>query len=1757
MKKKLLTLLLAIITFGIATDLRAQTASTTINYTGFQACGGCTVCGSDYWCFNTLSSYCGNTTPCQTTNFTDPCPPGNIVTSVTVNYFSAECSGGSMTATIDGQAVPTVNEANTGCLCSNSPCAQSATSSSNYPCGLPGYVNGGTNTLQMCTGADVCINRIVLVFTYAPANQATPAVAPSAPSGPSPVCAGTAYNYSASSSNAATYTWTVPAGWVINSGQGTGTINATPGGAGNICVTAGNLCGNSAPVCTPVTITSAPSTPAAPTGSGGCSGSTQVYSTTGSAGATSYNWTVPAGSVINSGQGTTSINVTLGSTSGNVCVSASNSCGTSPSACLPITIGGVQATPGAPAGTAAVCNGSTQVYTTSGSAGATSYNWTVPAGTIINSGQGTTSINVTVGSSSGNVCVTATGPCGTSAAACTPITVTTAPLAPTSITGVTPVCPGNQNYSISSVAGATSYTWSLSGAGGSITGGQGTTAISTTWASAVTGVVSVTANNSCGASSPATFTVVVNPLPNVSITPTPTAVCPNGNVTLTGNGAVNYSWLGGTVPASGSVVSATPATTTGYTVTGTDANNCSNVATVTITVNPTPTVSISSGASSQTVCAGGTVNGITFTSNPAGTISWTNSNTSLGGPLAVASGSGNIPSYTAPNVGSVTTGVITIDASATGSGCPSTASTQATFTLTINPLPTITASVVTSAPCGQSTGCINSVTASGASPFTFSYNGGSTFSASSSTCSIASGTYPIEVKDNNGCILNSTIFVPSTAGPAAPTVSSSTNTACIGDNVTINVTAPVGSFTYTFSDAVGTTTTTSTSHNINGITPAGSYTVQVTATDGSGCVSSVTTTTITVNPAPTPPVLSGGSTNPLIECQGAGQSVSVTPSGTVASTPVWYSGTVTVGSGNTYTPPSSTPGTVVYTVVDSATATGCKDASAGNVLTVTVTVNPTPTGPTLGGGSSNPLVECEGAAQSVTVTPTGTVTSVPVWYNGTTTVATGTVYTPPSTTPGTTVYTVADSATAGGCVNLSAGNVLTVTVTVNPLPTGPTLGGGSSNPLVECQGAGQSVTVTPTGTVASTPVWYNGTTTVGTGNTFTPPSSVPGTTVYTVADSATTGGCVNLSAGNVLTVTVTVNPSPSGPALGGGSSNPLVECQGAAQSVTVTPTGTITSVPVWYSGTTTVATGTVYTPPSTTPGTTVYTVADSATVGGCVNLSAGNVLTVTVTVNPLPTGPTLGAGSSNPLVECQGAGQSVTVTPSGTVTSIPVWYNGTTTVGTGNTYTPPSTTPGTTVYTVADSATTGGCVNLSAGNVLTVTVTVNPMPTGPILSNTVTNPLVECQGSVAQTASVTPTGTVTSIPVWYNSSGATVATGNTHTPGTATPGTTVYTIADSATTGGCVNLSAGNVVSLTVTINPSPTAPTLSGSATNPFLECQTANLPVTVATTGTVTSIPVWYQGTTYVGSGTSFVPNSSTPGTTVYTVIDSATVTGCKDTSASNVLTVTVTVYPAPVANAVGYPVNSNCGNLDGGVDSCHVVSGTGVGPYHYQWYDATTGTPLPGDTLPTLTGVGPGTYSVLITDSHSCPSIGGNVTFTVTTSPPVVAGFTASPDSGFAPLDVTFTNTSSASATSFTWTLGNNTTTTTVVSPTYTYNNSGTYQVVLIASNGICSDTAYATIFVDIPTTIIIPNVFSPNGDSLNDVFFIKCTGMKSLTCDIFNRWGQKVYGLTGPNQWWDGKLNNGHDATEGTYYYMLTAEGNDGKKYTYQGSLTLVK
>ncbi|MGE0636045.1 MAG: glycine-rich protein, partial [Bacteroidia bacterium] len=124
------------------------------------------------------------------------------------------------------------------------------------------------------------------------------------------------------------------------------------------------------------------------------------------------------------GQGTTSITVKFGSTSGNVSVTACHCCGSSAASNLGVTVTSAPGTPGGISGATSVNGNQTGVsYSISAVAGATSYNWTVPSGASISGGQGTTSITVNFGTTSGNICVTASNSCGTSAASCVAITI--------------------------------------------------------------------------------------------------------------------------------------------------------------------------------------------------------------------------------------------------------------------------------------------------------------------------------------------------------------------------------------------------------------------------------------------------------------------------------------------------------------------------------------------------------------------------------------------------------------------------------------------------------------------------------------------------------------------------------------------------------------------------------------------------------------------------------------------------------------------------------------------------------------------------------------------------------------------------------------------------------------------------------------------------------------------------------------------------------------------------------------------------------------------------------------------------------------------------------------------------------------------------------------------------------------------------------------------------------------------------------------
>jgi Concanavalin A-like lectin/glucanases superfamily/Secretion system C-terminal sorting domain len=94
------------------------------------------------------------------------------------------------------------------------------------------------------------------------------------------------------------------------------------------------------------------------------------------------------------------------------------------------------------------------------------------------------------------------------------------------------------------------------------------------------------------------FNLTVNPLPVVIANTTSNAVCTGGSVTLSGSGALNYTWNNSIINGSSFVA----LTTNTYTITGTDANGCSKKDSVTITVNPLPIVTAS--ASNDTICAG-------------------------------------------------------------------------------------------------------------------------------------------------------------------------------------------------------------------------------------------------------------------------------------------------------------------------------------------------------------------------------------------------------------------------------------------------------------------------------------------------------------------------------------------------------------------------------------------------------------------------------------------------------------------------------------------------------------------------------------------------------------------------------------------------------------------------------------------------------------------------------------------------------------------------------------------------------------------------------------------------------------------------------------------------------------------------------------------------------------------------------------------------------------------------------------------------
>lgn len=87
----------------------------------------------------------------------------------------------------------------------------------------------------------------------------------------------------------------------------------------------------------------------------------------------------------------------------------------------------------------------------------------------------------------------------------------------------------------------------------------------------------------------------------------------------------------------------------------------------------------------------------------------------------------------------------------------------------------------------------------------------------------------------------------------------------------------------------------------------------------------------------------------------------------------------------------------------------------------------------------------------------------------------------------------------------------------------------------------------------------------------------------------------------------------------------------------------------------------------------------------------------------------------------------------------------------------------------------------------------------------------------------------------------------------------------------------------------------------------------------------------------------------------------------------------------------------------------------------------------------------------------------------------------------------------------------------------------------------------------TSVVIPNVFTPDNDGSNDLFTIRSTGYDALTCSILNRHGEIVYRFYGLNGSWDAFSHAGVKVTAGVYFVFLELTLPDGTTETRQGTL----
>ena len=289
-----------------------------------------------------------------------------------------------------------------------------------------------------------------------------------------------------------------------------------------------------------------------------------------------------------------------------------------------------------------------------------------------------------------------------------------------------------------------------------------------------------------------------------------------------------------------------------------------------------------------------------------------------------------------------------------------------------------------------------------------------------------------------------------------------------------------------------------------------------------------------------------------------------------------------------------------------------------------------------------------------------------------------------------------------------------------------------------------------------------------------------------------------------------------------------------------------------------------------------------------------------------------------------------------------------------------------------------------------------------------------------------------------------------------------------------------------------------------------------------------------------TSATPMASPNTTTTYVV--EIREGACADTDE-----ITLTINPRPEADYFASQADGCLGMTVSFIEN----TTDGIA---FQW-DFGDGSPVSNEANPSHTYEQAGSYVVTLTTigvggceasvSSTTVNVSGN-SFADFTSNPIVDQRLALPQASVNFADL------SQNAQSWFWDFGDGKIST-EKDPAHSFEQAGSYTVSLTVTdqNGCTSTISYGPYEVFEPE-VMIPNVFTPNQDGVNDAFKVDYNGNELFNMVVFDRWGRQFYQADAPDKPWDGTDSEGNPAQEGVYYYSVSI----GEK-NFSGNVTLMR